>query len=129
MAFPVEVMEIKDKKPIEQGSFPAYGQFTYQGAYVYHIDLDKGFTLQGRITHLSQDNLNKSGQYGFDYAKSVRRILYAGDTLYTLSNSMLKANEMSSLKERGALTYPAPPEPVYSVDSSGSSIMPLPASK
>lgn len=129
MAFPVELMEIKDKKPIEQGGFPAYGQFTYQGAYVYHIDLNKGFTLQGRITHLTQDDLSKSGQYGFDYAKSVRRILYAGDTLYTLSDSMLKANEMSSLRERGALTYPALPEPVYPADSGGTSIMPLPTSK
>jgi inhibitor of cysteine peptidase len=128
MAFPVELMEIRDKKSIEQGSFPAYGQFTFQGAYVYHIDLEKGFTLQGRITHLSQDDLNKSGQYGFEYTKSVRRILYAGHMLYTLSESMLKANELNSLQERGALTYPAPPEPVYPVNPGSPSTMPLPAS-
>ncbi|MCD9024962.1 beta-propeller domain-containing protein [Cohnella silvisoli] len=127
MAFPVELMEVKNKGTIEQGGFPEYGQFTYQGAYVYHVDLDKGFTLQGRITHLSQDDLIKSGQYGFDYGKSVRRILYAGDTLYTLSDRMLKANDMSSLKERGELTYPAPPEPTYQVEPGGPSITPIPA--
>ncbi|WP_373231189.1 beta-propeller domain-containing protein [Cohnella sp.] len=110
MAFPVELMEIKDKNPIEQGGFPAYGQFTYQGAFIYHIDLEKGFDLRGRITHLSENDLSKSGQYGFDYGKSIRRILYAGNTLYTLSERMLKANNMSSLKENGSLTYPAPPK-------------------
>lgn len=113
MAFPVELMEIQDKEQIEQGGFPAYGQFVYQGAYVYGVNLQDGFTLRGRITHLSQDDLLKSGQYGFDYGKSVRRILYAGDTLYTLSERMLKANELGSLGERGSLTYPAPPEQKY----------------
>ncbi|MFC5530932.1 beta-propeller domain-containing protein [Cohnella yongneupensis] len=107
LAFPVELMEIKDKDQIEQGGFPAYGQFVYQGAYVYNVDLNKGFTLRGRITHLSKDDLAKSGQYGYDYLKSVRRILYAGNTLYTLSETMLKANDLGSLSERGSLTYPA----------------------
>lgn len=113
LAFPVELMEIQGKDRIEQGGFPAYGQFVYQGAYVYGIDLNEGFTLRGRITHLSQDDLAKSGQYGYNYGKSVRRILYAGNTLYTLSESMLKANDLGSLNERGALEYPPLPEAVY----------------
>ncbi|WP_027085742.1 beta-propeller domain-containing protein [Cohnella panacarvi] len=109
MAFPVELMEVQNKDRIEQGGFPAYGQFVYQGAYVYCIDPNKGFDLRGRITHLSQDDLAKSGQYGYNYGKSVRRILYAGDTLYTLSESMLKANDLGSLSERGTLEYPPLP--------------------
>jgi len=107
LAFPVELMEIKDKTNIDPGGFPAFGQFTYQGAYVYHLDLETGFSLQGRITHLSQDDLLKSSQYGFEYSKSVRRILYSGNTLYTLSESMLKANDLDNLTELGRLTYPA----------------------
>jgi inhibitor of cysteine peptidase len=113
MAFPVELMEIKDKRAIEQDGAMAYGQFTYQGAYVYRIDPEQGFTLRGRISHLSDDDLAKTGYYGYDYAKAVRRILYANDTLYTLSERMLKANALDSLKEQGALTYPAPPEQKY----------------
>lgn len=114
LAFPVELMEIQGKDRIELGGFPAYGQFVYQGAYVYGIDLSKGFTLRGRITHLSQDDLAKSGQYGYNYGKTVRRILYAGNTLYTLSESMLKANDLGSLSERGALEYPPLPGVNYS---------------
>ncbi|MBO9597552.1 MAG: beta-propeller domain-containing protein, partial [Cohnella sp.] len=113
LAFPVELMEIQDKDRIEQGGFPAYGQFVYQGAYVYGIDLNQGFTLRGRIAHLSQDDLAKSGQYGYNYGKTVRRILYAGNTLYTLSESMLKANDLGSLSERGSLEYPPLPEVQY----------------
>lgn len=113
MAFPVELMEIQNKDRIEQDGFPAYGQFVYQGAYVYGIDLNKGFTLRGRISHLSKDDLAKSGQFGYDYTKSVRRILYAGNTLYTLSESMLKANDLGSLSERGSLEYPPLPEVQY----------------
>nr|WP_306812742.1 beta-propeller domain-containing protein [Paenibacillus soyae] len=110
LAFPVELHEIKNKEQLADGSFPAYGEFTYQGAYIYGIDLTKGFQLRGRISHLSDEDLRKSGQYGYDYAKTVRRILYAGDTLYTLSDAMLKANRMDSLEERGSLAYPADPE-------------------
>lgn len=110
LAFPVELMEIPDGYAVEDGGFPAYGQFVYQGAYVYGIDLAKGFTLRGRITHLSQDELAKSGQFGYDYSKTVHRILYANGSLYTLSDRMLKANDLGSLRERGTLTYPAAPE-------------------
>ncbi|MFD0672147.1 beta-propeller domain-containing protein [Cohnella sp. GCM10027633] len=128
MAFPVELMEVKNKEPIEQGGFPAYGQFVYQGAYVYGVDLDDGFTLRGRITHLSQDDLAKSGQYGFDYGKSVRRILYANDTLYTLSERMLKANALGSLSDQGSISYPAPPEgQYYPYGGPAINVMPMPA--
>lgn len=106
MAFPVQLHEIKNKETPDNGALPAYGDFVYQGAYVYKVDLKEGFKLRGRITHLSDDDLLKSGQYGFDYRKAVKRILYAGDTLYTLSDYMLKANSMDGLKQRGALTYP-----------------------
>ncbi|QJD84459.1 beta-propeller domain-containing protein [Cohnella herbarum] len=110
LAFPVELMEIKDKSNLEQqGNVPAYGQFAYQGAYVYNIDPIKGFTLRGRVTHLSQDDLLKSGQYGYDYGKTVRRILYSGDTLYTLSERILKANDLVTLADKGVLDYPSAP--------------------
>ncbi|GAB2697916.1 beta-propeller domain-containing protein [Paenibacillus thermoaerophilus] len=125
MAFPVQLMEIKDKSKVEAGEL-AYGEFTYQGAYVYGIDLQEGFKLRGRITHLTNDDLAKSGQYGYDYDKSVRRILYAGHTLYTLSEAMLKANDLDSLAELGSLTYPALPKPKPQVYPKGEP-MPMPA--
>lgn len=125
LAFPVELLEIKNKEKPGSSNFPAYGEFTYQGAYVYGIDLQKGFTLRGRITHLTPDDLAKSGQYGYDYNKAVRRILYAGNTLYTLSDHMLKANDLASLKESGSLAYPAKPKE-SAVYPDGPQVRPMP---
>ncbi|MCA0756642.1 beta-propeller domain-containing protein [Paenibacillus sp. N4] len=126
LAFPVELHEIKSKEKPEFGGFPAYGEFTHQGAYVYRLDLRNGFQLRGRISHLSAEDLAKSGQYGYDYTKSVRRILYAGNTLYTLSDSMLKASDMASLKERGTLQYPAQPGGKDIAYPGGPEVMPMP---
>lgn len=42
-------METATAGKVKPGSgFPDYGQFTYQGAYVYQLDLIKGFTLRGK---------------------------------------------------------------------------------
>ncbi|RXZ76639.1 hypothetical protein EBB07_34020 [Paenibacillaceae bacterium] len=107
LAFPVNLMEVKDKRQQSAEGGLAYGEFTYQGAYIYRIDPLKGFELRGRITHISDEEMMKSGYYGADYAKYVKRIMYAGDTLYTLSEGMLKANDLHSLTERGSVIYPA----------------------
>jgi len=112
MAFPVEVAEVKDGSDRDESGIPAYGEFTWQGAYVYEVDPERGFRLKGRITHLSAEDLAKTGMYGYDFSKAVRRILYAGDTLYTLSDAMLKANALDTLAERGSLRFPAK-EKVY----------------
>ncbi|XEC96292.1 beta-propeller domain-containing protein [Paenibacillus tarimensis] len=126
LAFPVQLMEIKDKKTIEPGGFPAYGEMTYQGAYVYRINPQEGFVLRGRITHLSDKDMGALREYGYgyDYGKTVRRIMYVGDTLYTLSERTLKANDLSSLDERGSLAYPAQPGQGYQAEPG---VKPLPA--
>jgi len=110
LAFPVELAEVTPEARAQWDGYgpPPYGEFKYQGAYVYQIDLERGFTLKGRITHLTEEDLAKSGTYGYDPMRAVRRILYAGDTLYTLSDSMLKANALDTLAERGSLRYPEP---------------------
>lgn len=106
IAFPIMVREVKDKFSASDSSIPPYGQFTFQGAYIYNIDLVNGFTLKGTITHLSKEDQLKAGDSMADPDKSVERIIYIGDTLYTLSKSMIKANHMSDLKEKGILSIP-----------------------
>jgi len=108
LAFPVELAEVKADEPWDGYGMPPYGEFAYQGAWVYQIDPERGFLLKGRITHLTEEDLAKTGMYGYDSSKAVRRILYAGDTLYTLSESGVKANALDTLAERGSLRYPEP---------------------
>ncbi|KJR46957.1 hypothetical protein UF75_2649 [Desulfosporosinus sp. I2] len=81
---------------------PQYGTFTFQGAYIYHFDLQKGFILRGKITHLNDTDLLKAGHQYYG-SKAIERILYIKDTLYTLSQGMIKANDLISLQEKNHL--------------------------
>jgi hypothetical protein len=67
--------------------------------------MSKGFVLKGRISHLTDEDMKKAGQYSYDNQKQVNRILYIDDTLYTLSNGMIKANEMSNLKDLNSVQF------------------------
>lgn len=103
LAFPITVMEIAGKNKVNRQGFPEYGSFSFQGAYIYNIDLNKGFQLKGRISHLDAIDYKKAGDSWYDSAKNVERIIYIGDTLYTLSPGMIKANNLSDLKPTGSL--------------------------
>lgn len=99
MAFPVLLYEIEDDVKFTQTSTPKYGNPTFQGAYVYSIDMEEGFVLKGRITHLNEKDLDDMYYSSGLSERSVNRIMYIDDVLYTLSNSKIKANDISDLKE------------------------------
>lgn len=99
MAFPVTLMEINDDKSQDCGDSPAYGSFTYQGAYVYNVDLEHGFRLKSRITHLKEEDLQKAGRYWYESDRNVQRIIYIGSNLYTISNDMIKVHDLSTFRE------------------------------
>lgn len=102
LAFPVTVMETESKS--SPSLMPEYGRFTFQGAYVYNIDLEKGMTLRGKISHITDEDYMKSGDnwyYGSN--KNVQRVLYIGDVLYTISNNKLMAHDIKSIKKLGEI--------------------------
>ncbi|MGI6778863.1 MAG: beta-propeller domain-containing protein [Acetivibrionales bacterium] len=106
LAFPVTVMEAENTVDKSEWEFLQYGQFTFQGAYVYNLNLTDGFKLLGRITHMSEEDYIKAGNGWYESDKNVKRILYIDDTLYTLSNVMIKANSLLDMKDRGELKIP-----------------------
>ncbi len=108
LSFPVSVYEVdmQGKGGGNEEDKLQYGRFSFQGAYVYSINLTEGFSLKGRITHLAEDDYLKAGDHWYNSDFNVERILYIGDTLYTLSNNMIKANALSDLKETGSLRLP-----------------------
>lgn len=103
LSFPVRVMEVKSGTDDYGRPWPEYGTFSFQGAYVYNIDLANGFALKGKITHLSAEDYLKAGNNWYDSEKDIQRILYINDTLYTLSQGMLKANSLGDLTELNKL--------------------------
>ncbi|MGI6145742.1 MAG: copper amine oxidase [Clostridia bacterium] len=106
LAFPVTVMKIPAEQKEKDANAIMYGQFAYQGAYIYQLNLKDGFTLRGRITHLSEEDLLKAGYRSYNRENEVKRILYIGDTLYTLSDGMVKAHGLVDLVERKAVQLP-----------------------
>jgi uncharacterized secreted protein with C-terminal beta-propeller domain len=106
LAFPVILMEINNSSGNTDANSLQYGQFTFQGAFVYNLDLENGFKLKGRITHLSDEDYLKAGNSWYNNDLNVQRILYIGDTLFTLSNGMIRANAMADLKEQGSVVIP-----------------------
>src|SRR3989338_11194672 len=91
------VSEYKINESQYGGEIPdnAYGQFVWQGAYVLNINLD-GISVRGKITHDDNENQQYSDYYG-NYNTEIKRSLYMDDVLYTMSNSMIKANNLESL--------------------------------
>ncbi|MET3699572.1 uncharacterized secreted protein with C-terminal beta-propeller domain [Bacillus oleivorans] len=103
IAFPVRLHELPDGIDNTDGN--AYGDFTFQGAFVYGLDLEKGFTLKKQITHISEDDTLRMGDYP-DYQKEVQRIMYIEDTLYTMSNHKIEAHDLNTFNKQGELVLP-----------------------
>ena len=75
-----------------------YGEYTFQGAYVYKLNLSEGFVLKGKITHVEgEESFKKAGYYYWDDGSNVKRALYIEEALYTISNKKILANALSDL--------------------------------
>lgn len=108
MVLPITLAEIKG----ERTSPTEYGEFTFQGAYVYNINLDDGFKLRGRVSHYDTDDVYKKSGYYFSGYSSIRRSLYIDDILYTMSDSRLQLNDLDSLEKLKALEFEKEENPV-----------------
>jgi inhibitor of cysteine peptidase len=102
LVIPVTLAVVSDAN--KQAGASAYGQTTWQGAYVYSLSLDGGFVLKGTVTHLDREIVDYQGNYrsglsnvweGQNYW--VTRSLYIGNTLYTVSNGEVKLNNLTDL--------------------------------
>lgn len=89
LALPVSISFIN-------GSKGGYVRSYWQGLYVFQLDLEAGFILRGRITH--QNNV-----YDLSSKYFVKRALYIGEFLYTISDGKVAVNNLSDLKVVGEL--------------------------
>ena len=103
LAFPVTVYDSKEKAI--DGKAPAYGTFKFAGAYVYEIDLKKGFKLRGKISHLSSSDMLKSSDWGADQNAYIQRLLTIRETLYAASNKKLSSYNLKDLKLTGEFKF------------------------
>lgn len=88
LVIPVNLAIVNDAYK-SQGS-STYGDQVWQGAYVFNVSVDGGFTLKGTVTHT--DGTLDANRY-------ITRSLYIDNVLYTLSNSEVKLNNLNGLSE------------------------------
>lgn len=70
---------------------------TFQGAIVYGVSLEKGFELKTKISNSATD-------YDKYYSRNrVERIIYIKDTLFTLSNGLIKAVDLNTFETKGSI--------------------------
>lgn len=75
-AFPINVYQSVAGNHFDQ-------KFEFQGAYVYNISSDVGFTLESKISHMNGKELYE------EWDNEIQRLVYIGDTLFALSNSKI----------------------------------------
>ena len=109
LALPISLYKVKD------GSPPAtYGEFVWQGVYVFHISVEDGFQLRGKVTHYADGEKPGCGNiwpndwwfFGLippedwepEVCKNVVRSLYIGNVFYTVSEKMVKLSKLGSLE-------------------------------
>ncbi|WP_170289720.1 beta-propeller domain-containing protein [Cytobacillus depressus] len=90
-AFPISVYQNSKKSEFES-------IYEFQGAYVYNIDLQSGFSLKAKITH--QD---PKAPYE-EWENNIQRLMYIGDSLYATSPEKISSYERHSLKKEGELS-------------------------
>ena len=101
LVIPILLAEINEEQ--YPGGVPpnAHGEYTWQGAYVFDISLADGLVLKGGITHSEND-----AQLGWGWyysSRSVKRSLYIDNLLYTISDELVKINNLEDLSEVNAL--------------------------
>jgi len=90
--FPVTLYEGTNKE--------GYGQLAGEGAMMYEITAENG--IQEVANLLKKINPNQPYE---DWEKSIQRMIYVDETLYTISMKEIKSFDMNTFKEIGIVTY------------------------
>ncbi len=66
-----------------------------EGYIVYNINLDQGFKLKGLITHEKSNTISRYSYY--NYNTKLLRGMYIDNNIYTISENVLKVNDLDTL--------------------------------
>ncbi|MEK6968432.1 MAG: beta-propeller domain-containing protein [Nanoarchaeota archaeon] len=114
----IPVSELLQEGRYDQWSRTWMPYKTWQGAYVFGLTPEEGFTVKGKITHYQGED--QGDNYYWYGNKAIRRSLYLDDALFTLSNAKIMAHDLNDLtKELADLNLPQA-EPYYGYAEGGS---------
>ncbi len=106
MVLPITLAEIEGEPSADN----TYGDYVYQGAYVYNVTLENGFDLRGRVTHYDDPSVFEKSGYYFSGDEDITRSLYIDSVLYTLSQARLQANNLENLDRIKEVDFPVQPD-------------------
>ena len=66
----------------------------WRGAYILNVD-ENGFSLRGKITHITDNNNNF---YSYRNNNDIKRLLYMDNYLYSISDRNVKVSDINSLE-------------------------------
>ncbi|HSD04318.1 MAG TPA: beta-propeller domain-containing protein [Nitrosopumilaceae archaeon] len=84
-----EQMPYDEPVPLDGVSRPYIEPKAWRGFYVFGIDVNDGFSLKGKVEHISDNNY-----YWYGYGS---RSFYIGDVLYTVSPNLMKMNDLNDI--------------------------------
>ncbi|MDD5416682.1 MAG: beta-propeller domain-containing protein [Candidatus Aenigmarchaeota archaeon] len=105
LVLPIALAQVNQSMYEEQyGTIPdwAYGDFIWQGAYVFDLTVENGFVFKGKVSH--NETLNQYDYYWSPYA--VKRTLFMDDVLYTISDKMIKMNKLVDMTYLNSVELP-----------------------
>ncbi|MCW4021349.1 MAG: beta-propeller domain-containing protein [Candidatus Bathyarchaeota archaeon] len=105
LAIPVLVAEIDEEKYPNEVPPYAYGDYVWQGLYIFEIT-ENSIALRGGVTHLDDESELMMSGYYFYSEYSVKRSLYIEDLLYSISDKKIKINDLTTLQEVKEIELP-----------------------
>lgn len=90
--FPVTLYEGTNKE--------GYGEFSGEGAMMYEITSENG--IQEVVNLIKKRNPNQPYE---EWERSIQRMIYIDETLYTISMQEMKSYDLNTFKEIGVVAY------------------------
>ncbi|MEI4769025.1 beta-propeller domain-containing protein [Psychrobacillus sp. FJAT-51614] len=84
----------------EQGTGQEYAQFKQDGALVYEITPEKGIVMKGNLL-----NPHNPAQLYENWESSIQRMVYVGDSLYTIAVREITSYNLNKYEKIGKLKY------------------------
>jgi len=106
VVIPAKLYEITDNIEEQNHCYSAnmYSEFRFQRNVIYNLNSD-GFIYRCRISNLEKNSKIKHRFYRYDIDNYVKRPLFIKDTLYAISESMIKLNDTDNLSEINSINF------------------------
>ena len=102
LAFPVSVARVTNPDPTTPWQ---WGDPVFQGVYVYDVSVTTGLVLRGTITQIPA-----GVDIWSDWSREINRVLFIGNSFFTLSDAAVQGNDFGSLARTTLLELPQPPQ-------------------